>query len=185
MRSRTVRTLLFSWVALALCAGPGRATENWLHVRVEEARGGSRVSVNLPMAVVEAAAPLLRFAAIHSPSTVRINGCRWRVGDLRNAWRDLEASPDGTFVTIEDGAEHVRVAKVGNRIIVRGRHTSERIEMRIPGRVVDALLGGDGDELDLAAGLRALVAEGTGDLVTVDDHDDQVRVWVDSSSEAR
>jgi len=50
--------------------------------------------------------------------------------------------------------------------------------------VVDALLGGDGEEFDFHAAISALAAEGEGELVTVNDNNDRVRVWVDSSAEA-
>jgi hypothetical protein len=57
-----------------------------------------------------------------------------------------------------------------------------RVEVRIPLSVVDALLSGKKDELDLVAGLRMLSAQGDTELVSVKDGEDTVRVWVDSKN---
>ncbi len=60
----------------------------------------------------------------------------------------------------------------------------ENVEVRVPARVVDALLSGEGDELNLIAAMEALVDEGEGNLVTVTGDDENVRVWVDRIAEA-
>ncbi len=54
----------------------------------------------------------------------------------------------------------------------------------MPFAVVDALLSGDEDKLDIEAAIHALVQEGEGELVTVTSDKDNVRVWVDSIAEA-
>lgn len=48
--------------------------------------------------------------------------------------------------------------------------------------IVEALLSGAKDELDLAAAIRALSAHGDSILVTVEDGRNTVRVWVDSKN---
>ena len=58
------------------------------------------------------------------------------------------------------------------------------VNVQIPSRVVDALLSGEGEELNFRAAIEALAAEGEGELVTVNDDDDRVRVWVDHIAEA-
>jgi hypothetical protein len=60
------------------------------------------------------------------------------------------------------------------------RGDRERVEIKVPITVIDALLSGEGDELNLAAAIRALDAHGSQQLITVDDDDSQVRIWVDS-----
>ncbi len=59
------------------------------------------------------------------------------------------------------------------------------VDVKVPQAVVEALLSGEGDEIDLAAAIRALAARGEGELVTVDNKDAKVRVWVDQLAEAR
>ncbi|MDM7915090.1 MAG: hypothetical protein QUU85_07465, partial [Candidatus Eisenbacteria bacterium] len=51
-----------------------------------------------------------------------------------------------------------------------------RIQVRM--EVVDALLSGPEDELNLAAAVEAMQPE-HGDLITVDGPDERVRIWVD------
>ena len=58
-----------------------------------------------------------------------------------------------------------------------------RVDVKIPMKVVEALLSAGKDELDLVAALRALSAHG-GDteLVSVKSDDSTVRVWLDSKN---
>jgi hypothetical protein len=55
--------------------------------------------------------------------------------------------------------------------------------MKLPGAVVEALLAGDGEELDLAGALRALARHGKGELISVADGDETVRIWIDDREE--
>ena len=48
--------------------------------------------------------------------------------------------------------------------------------------VVEALLSGAKDELDLVAAVRALAAHGDTILVTVEDRKNTVKVWVDTKN---
>ncbi len=70
------------------------------------------------------------------------------------------------------------------RVQVRQDDNDESVDVRVPERVVDALLSGEGDELNLEAAIHALVEEGEGELVTVTSQDERVRVWVDRIAEA-
>jgi hypothetical protein len=57
---------------------------------------------------------------------------------------------------------------------------SPKVDMRVPVPVVDALLAGSGDELDLRAALVAMQQQkGVGDVLTVNDNKTQVRIWID------
>ena len=92
-----------------------------------------------------------------------------------------------TFVTVEEDDESVRVWKETGYLkvhVIDGGHSNEQVDVQIPLVVVDSLLSGDSDELNLEAAIRALVAEGEGELVTVSGDDEKVRVWVDNIAEA-
>ena len=56
------------------------------------------------------------------------------------------------------------------------------MEIKVPMKVVDALLSAGKDELDILAALKALSAHGDTELVTVKDEENTVRVWVDSKN---
>ncbi len=184
MTSQTARALTLTAVLFAAAAATAAADDLWLHVRVDEERGG-KVTVNLPLALIEKAIPLLpeeHARHLHFDAH-RIDS---DLADLRAMWREVRDSPDMTFVTVEEDDETVRVWKEGGYLHVRVRERGDEtsVDVRVPAAVVDALLSGEGEELDLEAAIDALVAQGEGDLVTVRDRDDQVRVWVDRVAEA-
>ena len=55
----------------------------------------------------------------------------------------------------------------------------QQVRVRIPLRLVDALLAPGENTLDVAAAMRVLSESGAGDLVTVTGGDESVRIWVD------
>jgi len=57
------------------------------------------------------------------------------------------------------------------------------VRVRFPLDVVDALLSGGENELDLIAALDALADHGGGDLVTVESDDESIRVWIDTDAD--
>jgi hypothetical protein len=83
-------------------------------------------------------------------------------------------------VSVQDEDESVHVARAGSLVQIRvekpGR--AEQVHVDLPVALVDALLSGEGEELDLAAALSE-VRRLRGDIVRVKDDDSQVRVWID------
>jgi hypothetical protein len=60
-----------------------------------------------------------------------------------------------------------------------------QVEVKIPMKVIDALLSAGKDELDIVAALKALSAQGDAELVSVKADDGAtVRVWIDSKNVA-
>ena len=57
-----------------------------------------------------------------------------------------------------------------------------KVEVKVPMKVVDALLSAGKDVLDVVAALRALSANGDMELVSVKDDDNTVRVWIASKN---
>ena len=56
----------------------------------------------------------------------------------------------------------------------------KQVRIEVPVTLVDALLSGEGDRLDLQAALAELTEE-RGDIITVRDGETRVRVWIDES----
>jgi hypothetical protein len=187
MTSRTILATVAVLLGLASAAGAsaGDGDDLWLHVRVDEV-GGAKVRVNLPLRAVESAIELIPEDSLRHGKVV-MDDVEMTVDEIRAVWRDLQASPDMTFITVEDRDETVEVAKSNGYLLVAvaedGEH-GETVDVRIPASVVDALLSGEEDELEIGASLRALAAHGEGALVTVQSDDEQVRVWIDDSPEA-
>ena len=169
-------------------------TDLWLHIKVHDGHDDSRVSVNLPLSVVEAAAPLIPEEA-RTAESLRVDGRDVSVQDLRRIWREVQRQPDATYVTIEETHGKVRVARSGGYLLIQeaererseggsGRH-GKTVEARIPAAVVDALLRGSGDRFDLAGAIAALARNGEGELVTVNGDHETVRMWVDGDAAGR
>jgi D-arabinose 1-dehydrogenase-like Zn-dependent alcohol dehydrogenase len=117
----------------------------------------------------------------------------------------VRTAKDGEYVTVESKDDNVRVAKSSGYLYI---HVTEKkpsektakaagdkdssaknatlkqskVEVKIPMKVVDALLSAGKDELDVVAALRALSANGDMELVSVKDDDNTVRVWIDSKN---
>ena len=79
----------------------------------------------------------------------------------------------------------MRVVREGELIRVRvednGGETPEQVRVDIPIEVVDALLSGEGEELNLRAAVQQL-RNRRGDIVNVDDGSSKVRVWIGDRS---
>jgi hypothetical protein len=181
------KTLLAALAALILAAVPAAASDLWLHVTVRQAKGDhANVTVNLPISVVEKALPLIPQDAMQNGRVV-IEDADFDARQLRDVWQEVKNSPDMTFATVKTDNESVKVYKERGYLMARtteARETGTQVHARIPLSVVDALLSGDANTLNIQAAIQALAAEGEGELVTVQDGSDNVRVWVDSTPEA-
>lgn len=182
------KTLAIAILALGLGTAGASAAQNeklWIHIQVKDGKDGN-VSINLPITMVEKMAGSLTTDG-KGDSKLRFNDEELTVTELRDMWNDLRQQPDATFITVDDTHSKVRVAKKGGYLIVRAREDKggrdEDVEMKIPGTVVDALLSAPGDQLDVAAAMRALARHGEGELMTVTGEGETVRIWVDSTSE--
>jgi hypothetical protein len=165
-------------------AGTGTA---WLHVRVEEPQKKSRVHVNLPMGLVEAALKAAP-ATLEEHGRVHLghghNGHKdLQVSDLRRMWTELRATGDAKLVTVEGEDETVDISRKGDLVTIQvndagKRKGREEVQVQLPVAVVDAFLSGEGESLNLAAGIAAL-RQRRGDIVRVTSDDETVRIWID------
>jgi len=179
---RTLTVLGAVALVSILAGGAALASERWIHVRVEEwDHDGERVSVNVPLQMIEAMLPMIETDMLRD-GKVQLHHHDLDGIDLRQMLAALQDAPDAEFVTVQTNDEEVRVAKESGylKVLLDDRRGEERVRVKVPLAVVDALLGSDPEQLDLAAGLRRL-AEFDGDLVTVESDEGNVRVWIDSS----
>jgi hypothetical protein len=182
------RTPLFAAVlAIFFVASGLLAQERWFHVRVTE--GGdepTQVAVNLPLSLIEAAIKLVP-EEVHKEIDVELNEVDFDLEDLRQFWAEVKDVQDATFVTVQSPDETVKIAKEGDFLVARTTEKSAsgaQVDVRFPFAVLDAMFQGTGEhELDLIGAVRALAEYGDGDIVTVDDGETRVRVWVDDVNE--
>ncbi len=183
-------------LAIAMAAGATGAraqaqsstNEAWLHVRVESHEGkGGNVRVNMPISLAEAIIP-----AIHND---KLDNGRIRVGNLNVNGVDVRAilaavrdAKDGEFVTVQTQDSDVKVSKQNGILIVhvldreKNKTSPTQVEVRIPMPVVEALLSSNGNELDVLAAVKALAHQSGSELVSVEDGNEHVRIWVDTNS---
>ena len=181
--------ILAGALALSVAAGGALAQEAatpWIHVRVEEA-SGTKVNVNLPLPVVQAALALAPERIVEKHQIRLHHGHKLKVSDLRKMWTELRAAGDAELVSIEDEDKTVTVRRIEDRIEVRvdepgeGDEAGEQVKVDVPVALVDALLSGEGEEVDIAGAMSEL-AKMRGEIVTVTDKDDTVRVWIDEKN---
>jgi len=175
--------VLVAFTALTLMlAAPLWAQNPWIHVRVENSgKKASKVHVNLPLSVVQA---VLEVAPEKIVSKGRIHldhhDTDLSVSDLRRLWTELKATGEAELVSIEEDDQTVTVSRQGELFVVRVDSPSEKhdVHVEVPVGVVDALLSGEGEELNIKDALEQLKGL-RGDIVRVTDDETTVRIWID------
>jgi len=168
--------------------GSSEKGERWLHVRVICTDGrGDTVRVNVPLELAEKVLPAVNHDRLHN-GKVRIDDSRMDDVDLRALMEAIRSAKDGEYVTVQGSDNDVRVAKEGNHLMIhvvdKSGPKKSQVEVKVPMKVVEALLSAGKDELDLVAALHALGAQGDVELVSVKDSENTVKVWLDSKNVA-
>ena len=160
--------------------------DRWLHVRVISTNSkGETVRVNVPLELAEKVLPAIDHDRLHN-GKVRI-GCMDCDGvDIRTIFEAVRSSKDGEFVTVQSNDADISVMKKDGMLFVhvhdKNKPKHSQVEVKVPMKVVEALLSGSKDELDIVAGLHALAGQGDVELVSVKDDDNTIRVWLDSKN---
>ena len=203
-------TLVFAAVAFLIAPVMAQETstapaksEPWIHVRVESKEDhGETVRVNVPVEMAEKVLPAIHQNNLHDGKVRFDSGHMNDDVDLRAILDAVRSARDGEYVTVQSRDSNVRVAKNAGYLYVHVTDKSEtkkaakeakeaaksttgqesKVDVKVPLKVVDALLSAGKDELDILAALKALSAHGDTELVTVKDAENTVRVWIDSKN---
>lgn len=180
--------------------------DQWIHVRVESREDKTEtVRVNVPVDMAVKVLPAIKNKNL-CDGKVHIDSGHIDDVDLHTMLDAVRTAKDGEYVTVESKDANVRVAKSSGYLYI---HVTEKkpsektakaagdkdsaknaalkeskVEVKIPMKVVDALLSAGKDQLDVVEALRALSANGDMELVSVKDDDSTVRVWIDSKNVA-
>jgi hypothetical protein len=186
------------------------SSERWLHVRVISTdSNGETVKVNVPLELAEKVLPAINKDRLQH-GKVKVENLDCNGVDLRALLDAVRNTKDGEFVSVQATDADVNVAKKGEYLLVhvtdksdkhwkyeeklekksekstekseKNRTHESRVEVKVPMKVVEALLSGGKDELDLVAALRALGNQGETELVSVKDDENTVRVWLDNKN---
>jgi hypothetical protein len=167
--------------------------ERYLHVKVEDQKNGESVNVNLPLAMAEKILPTVNKGNLHE-GRVTISQADMEGVDIKAILDAVRTAPDNEFVTVKEKDQDVRVAKQNGNLVIhvrdkegrdkgRDSENEQKVDVTVPMKVVDALFStAKQNELDIAAALRALDDAGETLLVTVQDAEQHVRIWIDSKS---
>jgi hypothetical protein len=181
------------------------SSDQWIHVRVESKDdGGQTVRVNVPVEMAVKVLPAIQNQHLHD-GKIQICDHHLNDVDLRAMLDAVRSSKDGEYVTVQGAGDDVRIAKSAGYLYIhvveknRAAQSDEdaegkkmhgkaaspkesKVEVKVPMKVVDALLSSGKDELDLVAALHALSSSGETELVRVKDDENTVRVWIDSKN---
>ncbi len=209
MRKSVMTGIGLLGLALLPLAGARAQTSNaWLHISVDEAHKASKVRVNLPMTVVEVALKATPEIIEEHGKLHLGEHHRMKLADFRKMWKQLAAVGDAEFVTVESEDENVRVQRKGDLVLVYVDHKAEapkakaeargalkaeaekpakaakgpgEVRVEVPVGLVDALLSGEGEDVNIQAALAELQKR-RGDIVRVHDDDSNVRIWIDEQN---
>ena len=107
--------------------------------------------------------------------------------DIVKILASVRDARDGEYVTVDSVDESVRIAKEGEYLTLHVEEThddAETVDVRVPVSVLDALVSGDDDELDLLAAVRALGEHEDEAFVRVQETDATVRIWIDRQNQS-
>jgi hypothetical protein len=192
MNSRSVSVILGLAVLLAAGGSASHADTagRWLHVRVlDRSQSREAVRINLPLAMLETLATSIEAGHVKE-GRVQLGDSGLGPDQLREMWKALRSAGDMEYVTVESADETVRVARSGNYMLTKIRGTREgqggreKVDVKVPLAVVDALLDAPEGQLNFKGALQRLAQHQDGDLVTIEDGTSNVRIWIDDRSTA-
>ena len=205
-----------SGAAIGLHAEQSQQVQPWVHL---DMTGQTTMSLNLPLAAIEAALAMAPEAIVDGDGQLQLGGDREiPVTAIRAAWAQLREVGDVEIANIREDRQSVRIAREGDTIVVdvtgtddedaehegdtdeadhedhadeegaghdgdrrgRGRGFVGEVQVRVPVSVVDALLSGAGETLDVRSAIQELSAL-RGEMVQVVHPEGRIRVWIDES----
>ena len=174
-------------VTVSMRTARSATTERYLHVRVDGGAKGESVNVNVPLSMAAKILPTINHGDLHNVR-VTISSSDLNDIDVRAILDAIRTAPDNEFVTVKSNENDVRVAKSNGNLIIHVRDTEkgggksgQKVDVTIPMKVVDALFStAKNNELDVAAALQALGEAGETMLVSVQDAEQNVKIWIDS-----
>jgi hypothetical protein len=186
-----IRALLLAAALLPATTQAASNSKRWVHVSID-GTDDERVRVNLPLKLVHSLEPLLDSHDVSDGIT--INGKRLTREELQTMLKAVREADEGEYITVMDDEDQVRVSKEKDHLWVRviekknKKEKNSEVKIRVPLAVVEALLSEEGkeegDELNLAAALEELGRHDSGEILTVTDEGERIRIWVDGKNES-
>ncbi len=172
------------------------SAERWLHISVTcKNPDGERVRVNIPISLARGVLGSIHHGKLDH-GIIHIDNARMNDIDVRSILKSVKAVQDGEFVTVEGRDANVQVRKQGGMLLIHVVDKNEQhvhvghlkssgeqnVDVRVPLEVADALFSGAPDELNVNAALDLLARHDHLELVSVQDAENNVRVWMDTKT---
>lgn len=181
MRTRLIALFL----GLLFATGSAQAGDTrWIHIFVQDGPD-EEVRLNVPISLVRAILPLIDEDGI-SHGKIMIEDADIPVEVLRQVWDEVRKIDSGEFVKVDTPDEDVRISKEGDELLITvlDEKDDTNVTVRLHESIIAALLSSEKEnELDLMAAIEALDTKMRGDLVSVQDEETMVRIWVDDTNE--
>ncbi len=174
-----------SLILFLLSVGSIASAQNkspWIHLEVKENKADPElVKVNLPLSMLDVVLDIVKDKKLNR-GRLKLDSNEISVAEMKQLWNELKKAGNAEFITVEKKNETVRIARQGDLVLIKvisqdGKQS--KVDIKVPVSVVDALLEGPGDELDLKAALLAMSDKNAGEILTVDDDQTHVRIWID------
>jgi len=183
----TRRFFALSAVAVLLCTATvplaAQQATPWIHVNVTEGAEGNNVRVNLPLSVIGVALEVAPDKFVEK-GKLKLENADISVADIRKLWTELRSAGDASLVEVDGKDGMIRIIREADLIIIKvdeGKGKDAKVRVEIPINVVDALLDGEGDDLNIRGAIEQLQHQ-RGEIVRVVDGDTNVRIWIDETS---
>ena len=154
----------------------------WIHIEVMEAgQKEAKVKVNLPIKLARTAIEMAP-DDVMDDGHIRIDDNDISVSDLRKMWKEVREAGDAEFVTIQEKDSTVKISRKGSKLYVHvdeRRGNRDQVRVEVPVSLVDALLSGNDETLNVDAAVAELERMGPGEVVHVVDGEDSVRIWIE------
>ncbi len=188
------RKLLSLAIGAAMLLAVGATAQaqdaGWIHIRVMEDEGTS-VNVNLPMSLISVAMELAQKHAFDGDMDfgdefdghVRFGGRHdVEIDDLRRMWAELRDAGDADYVQVQGDDETVNIYRREDTVFIEvDEDGDDKVRLQVPFSVVDVLLEGEDNELNLVGALTEMANTNNGEILQVNDGDTTVRIWIDAN----
>src|SRR5262245_8366744 len=131
-------------------------SKEWLHIHVNDPVKEETVRINVPIQLMETLLPMVQENSIHH-GKIHFDDKSISKDELKKLWASIKQEGDTDYMTIEKPGEKVTVSMQGKYFVVQTDADSNKVvDIKIPASVMDAMLAGEGDELDLVGAVKAL-----------------------------
>ena len=150
----------------------------WLHLEVNDPSDDTSVNLNVPLSLAELVLDVVDTSEVKTNIRTSLPG-ELSISDLRKIWNELDAVGDAVLFTAKEKGSEVRIAREGSALVIRASEDGgEQVRAHVPGRVVDALFSGKGEDLNLRAAIHELKHAGRSDILNIQDGESTVRLYV-------